>query len=115
MSPKSKNKIRNLNDRFRKGESGIPGNVIVTSGISALLEENNLEFADIFKIVQEYDTFSEDNDPHKEHDFGNFVFCQLKCYWKFDYYDTEMLYGSEDPADTAKTHRVLTILLASEY
>jgi len=115
MPPNTKDKIRDLNDRFRKGESGIPGNVIATSGIAAILEENNLEFAALAEIVREYDSFSEDNDPHQEHDFGNFEFCQQKCYWKFDYYDTDMLYGSEDPADINKTHRVLTILLASEY
>ena len=55
------------------------------------------------------------NDPHKEHDFGSFEIAGRKFFFKLDYYDLAMEFGSEDPADPAKTMRVLTIMLAEEY
>ena len=34
---------------------------------------------------------------------------------KLDYFDKELKFGSENPADPSKTTRVLTIMLAEEY
>jgi Protein of unknown function (DUF3768) len=61
------------------------------------------------------DKIRELNDPHGEHDFGHFEIAGQKFFWKIDYYDAAMEFGSEDPADPTKTTRVLTIMLASEY
>jgi hypothetical protein len=55
------------------------------------------------------------NDPHREHDFGNFEVAGWKFFWKIDYYDANVEFGSEDPADPKITTRVLTIMLATEY
>ncbi len=59
--------------------------------------------------------FNGDDDPHGERDFGVFEHQGQKLFWKIDYYDPTLSFGSEDPTDLSKTHRVLTILLASEY
>ena len=60
-------------------------------------------------------SFLKDNDPHGEHDFGALEYLGQNLFWKIDYYAPDMLHGSEDPSDIAKTVRVLTIMLASEY
>ena len=39
----------------------------------------------------------------------------LRLYWKIDLYDRALEYGSPEPTDPDKTHRVLTILFPSEY
>ncbi|WP_396127320.1 DUF3768 domain-containing protein [Acidicapsa acidisoli] len=61
------------------------------------------------------DAFTTDDDPHGERDFGAFEHNGERIFWKIDYYDATLTYGSEDAADPTKTIRVLKILLASEY
>jgi hypothetical protein len=53
--------------------------------------------------------------PYGEHDFGSFEIAGEKVFWKIDYYDLSLEFGSNDSADPAQTKRVLTILLAEEY
>jgi hypothetical protein len=53
--------------------------------------------------------------PHHEHDFGVFEEGGHKIFFKLDYYDAAMGFGSEDPANPSKTIRVITIMPASEY
>jgi hypothetical protein len=108
-------KIRELNDAFRKGDRPELGRIMITSGVRDLVAAWPLGAAGVYSIVQRYDRFTNGNDPHGEHDFGSFEFAGEKCFWKIDYYDKKLEYGSEDPADPAQTTRVLTILLASEY
>ena len=62
-----------------------------------------------------FDDFNADNDPHGEHDFGAFQIEHLKFFWKIDYYDKDLCYGSENPTDPDVTERVLTLMLAEEY
>lgn len=73
--------------------------------------------AGILARVQAFASFTGDNDPHGEHDFGAFDMTGAgKVFWKIDYYaDDAMDAGSEDPADPTRCYRVLTIMLAAEY
>ena len=110
-------RIAELNDQFRKRigrpPSEVPGMFVMTAGIDTLSQEQKEE---IIKQVRAYDDFSEDNDPYGEHDFGVLTLPDLeKIYWKIDYYDQSLQYGSEDPTDVSLTQRVLTVLFASEY
>lgn len=113
--------IRSLNDQFRNklpSPSGVPGQVLLTHGIQAICNtgaEPNKYLPELFELVRTFDEFTVKNDPHKEHDFGAFDFQSERCFWKFGYYAPDLKWGSDDPADTTKTVRVLTIMLASEY
>ena len=49
-----------------------------------------------------------------ERDRGNFEFEGTTVYFKIDYYDTTLDYGSEDPADASITRRVLTIMVRED-
>ncbi len=103
-------KIAGLNDQLRRMFMG--GKIMMTAGINALPDHTK---AAILSAVRNFTTFTEDNDPHGEHDFGSFEVDGEKCFWKIDYYDKSLEAGSEDPADPEVTTRVLTIMLASEY
>lgn len=109
MSAKFK-KIRELNDAFRTTMTG--GRIVMTPGIAALDVVKRMALQN---AVQRFDKFDEDNDPHHEHDFGSILFDGEKIFWKIDYFDKSLEYGSEDPSDPAQTTRVMTIMLASEY
>ena len=106
----SATRIAELNDEFRR--RGIGGSRYITAGIRA----RGYEFVNrACAEVAAFDDFTPDNDPYGHHDFGCVTIDGQKVFWKIDYYDKMREYGSEDPGDPAKTHRVLTIMFASEY
>lgn len=106
-------RIRELNDQCRR-TLALAGNghVVLTQGIVALGQDKVHNV--ITKIIT-FDAFTPDNDLYGEHDFGKIELDGERVYWKIDYYDASMVGLSEDPSDPAKTRRVLTIMLASEY
>jgi hypothetical protein len=109
-SPERTNRIRTLNDEFRRSLTG--GIVVLTSGVRELGETR---LAAVLNQVRAFAAFSADNDPYGEHDFGAISCDGERLFWKIDYYDFTMTAGSPDPTDPQKTTRVLTIMLASEY
>ncbi len=110
-APLSKSdRIRVLNDNFRSTFVG--GQVVMTQGVNALPIDTK---ARVLLAVQSFSNFTKDNDPHGEHDFGNFNVEGETYFFKVDYYSLDMQAGSEDPADPNVTARVLTIMRADEY
>lgn len=104
-------RVRELNDIFRREGRG-SGSVVVTAGV----QERGEDFIrSAVCAVRSFDQFSDDNDPWGEHDFGAVEIGDEKVFWKIDYYDPTLTTGSDNPANEAATHRVLTLMLASEY
>ncbi|MCP4367133.1 MAG: DUF3768 domain-containing protein [Deltaproteobacteria bacterium] len=104
-------KIAELNDLCRKS-MGVTCRLVQTFGVNALPAEDQSR---IREKVELFNDFNEGNDPYGEHDFGAIDHNGEKVFWKIDYYDPELKYGSEDPADPEQTARVITIMLANEY
>jgi hypothetical protein len=86
--------------------------VLITAGVEAMPDEQRRS---LLTKVRAFDTFTEDNDPHGEHDFGAVDEDGVRFLWKVDHYDRAIEFGSPDPADPAVTTRVLTIMRADEY
>jgi hypothetical protein len=116
MHAPNRQAIAALNDAFRRTlpfGGGVPGRTVMTRGIAALPSRT---VADILMAVRRFNTFTPDNDPHLEHDFGTVTIAGEKCFWKIDYYETDACeFGCDDAADVAASYRVLTVMLASEY
>lgn len=109
-SPADLQNIRELNDAFRR--TFIGGTVVCTAGVLAMPPKQR---ARALSAVRLFEQFDEDNDPHREHDFGLIDCGGEAIMFKIDYYDRSVRIHSPDPADPAVTARVLTIMLASEY
>ena len=107
--------IAGQNDAFRKDPngSGIPGTVVFAGALANA--EAEIRSA-AFKLAQDFDTFTEENDPHGEHDYASFDMGGELLIFKFDYYDSASMEGhSPNKADKDQTHRVLTIMYAEDY
>ncbi len=102
--------IKKLNDNFRRSLSG--GRLMLSAGVSAMPYDESLHIVNMVRIFKD---FNKDNDPYNEHDFGSLICNNKKIFWKIDYYDKSLKYGSENPANPGLTTRVLTIMLAEEY
>ena len=103
-------RIRQMNDDLRRTMVG--GQVLITRGIEG---PGLMTVSSILHAVRQFDEFSPSNDPFDEHDFGALTCLDQRVYWKIDYYDRELEFGSPNPADPHVTTRVITIMLASEY
>lgn len=103
--------VRRLNDQFRCFGHG-QGSLLVTAGVDGL---GKSFVASAVAGLRQFDTFDQDNDPHREYDFGAFALQSHRLLFKIDYFDRSLSRHADDPADPMQTHRVLTLMLASEY
>jgi hypothetical protein len=103
-------RIRRLNDELRQCLRG--GRIMITPGVQEL---GPGAIQVILRAVRDFDRFTADTDPYDERDVGSIDTAGYRIFWKIDYYDNQLEYGSPDPADPAVTGRVMTIMLASEY
>ena len=106
-----KARIAQLNDLARTA-MGVASRVVQTRGINAL---DPFDQSAIREQVEKFNDFKPGNDPRGEHDFGGFEHCGQRIFWKIDYFDKKLEFGSEHPEDPAQTTRVVTIMLAEEY
>jgi hypothetical protein len=67
---------------------------------------------EIITAVRGFDSFTPDNDPYGEHDFGKVLVGNESYYFKIDYYDLNWDMG----ADPNGAHcKALTIMNTEEY
>lgn len=102
--------IAQLNDQLRK--TGTGGTVVVTQAVTKL---TGFDGPTLMSALASYEAFDPDNDPHGERDFGDITLFGTDLLFKIDYYDLDMQFGSNDPADPDVTVRVLTIMRASDW
>lgn len=116
-------RIATQNDAFRKALTTtvlngqqIDGKVVVTPTVLSM----GAQFlADVTYAVTAFNTFTDDNDPLAEHDFGivevGHAGLRQRAYWKIDLYDEDYVLASACPEDPRQTRRVLTIMLPEDY
>jgi len=92
--------IAALNDQLRTTFRG--GRVQMTRNVYDL--DDRLR-GRALSVLARYDTF----DPESEHDSGVFIFAGFAFEWRIEYRGAEGCGQSSDPANAAKTFRVLTL------
>ncbi|MER9496293.1 DUF3768 domain-containing protein [Mesorhizobium sp. M0320] len=105
-------KIRALNDEFRKTLIG--GQVVFMANLAGR-EAKDLVLQHRVLGAVRVAPIEEGNDPYGEADFGSVEVDGEQFFWKIDYYDRAMEFGSDDPADPSVTCRVLSIFYAYDY
>lgn len=105
----TRERIRALNDALRTTLRG--GRVTMTRAVASLPQET---ISRAMLVLQTYNSFTKDNDPKGEHNYGRFAVDGFTFLFKIDYYDADMYYSSDDPADPSQTTRVLTLMLRSD-
>jgi hypothetical protein len=99
-----------LNEQFRTTFRG--GQILLTASVAELPD---MVKASALEKVATFKDFTEENDPHGERDYGSFDHCNREFWFKIDYYDLKLEGASDDPADSTKTKRIMTVELAQDW
>lgn len=117
--------IADQNDRFRRqvcsitlglgrAEHGaLPGRVVFTRAVAA---RGSLFPLLCLLAVAGHDVFDPEDDSDRLHDFGEVKVQGVRVWFKIDLFSDEaMEWGSEHPDDPARTYRVMTVMLPSDW
>ncbi|WP_062228433.1 DUF3768 domain-containing protein [Aureimonas frigidaquae] len=102
--------IAALNDQFRQTLRG--GAVFMTASVANI---SSVRLRRMMEAIRTFEGFCEEQDPYGEHDLGSIKDEDERFFWKIDYFDPSMRFGSQDPANPAITLRVMTIMRPEEY
>jgi len=94
-----------LNDAFRQ-------HTCVTMTTPGIMH-GIVDLQGLMRQVASFKRFHLWNNSHRDHDFGALTWEGKKIFWKIDYYDPSRTRYC-DPL-SKDCHRVLTVMLASEY
>lgn len=95
---------------YRLDEAQKYGMYVMTSGIA-----RHPELRSILEKIVAFVDFQKGDDPYGEHDFGAIDHGEERIFWKIEYYDPSMVFGSADASNPECTRRVMTIMYAAEY
>jgi hypothetical protein len=85
---------------------------MITSDVSYLPQEQLLE---LVAKVQAFESFTPENDPYGERDFGQVRQDEIDYFWKINCYDRTLGFDSVDPVDSAQTIRILFLIKVDAY
>lgn len=116
-------KVAAHNDAFRRnaclaipygtGDPVLAGRMVMTDSVNA---EGMGFVQSCLDAIGRLDHFPADNDPDGYHDFGSIKVLGTTAWFKIDLYDDKaMAFGSDAPDDPARTYRVLTVMLPSDW
>ena len=87
---------------MHSGKLSSGGNVVITSGVNELPE--TVKSGSAAARFPDSMTFTEDNDPYEEHDFGIFELRGQTLYWKIDYFDPNLECRFGRPRRSSEDH-----------
>lgn len=111
------NRIAELNSRCRLGLDR-KARIVMTANCLNALSPDDDPLKKLFtqtRIQQALKAWQPPANDDGEQDFGILMIDETKLFFKIDYYDLDLQYGSDNPSDPEVTTRVLTVMLPEDY